>query len=114
MENNQQNEQKFNNLLLTVKEYKSLWLLQAANGMFAMTSDNEDRLYLPVWANEADARLFIKNEWGNYRPEKMDFAEFITWLNELNQDNILISAFPDTENRAFAISPIDFIDLLKK
>lgn len=77
--------------ILKVQETNELWLLEAKPGLFAMVEDGDENSYIPVWADEKDARENIGDDWEDYNVANMNVDEFVGWMNELHEDNIGIA-----------------------
>lgn len=95
-------EQRYQQLIQTIASKKEVWLLFAYEGMYAMLDDEEGNQYLPVWPDEKFAKDYAKEDWDGYFPERMGIGEFLSWLDELEEDGIKIAAFPISENQATA------------
>jgi hypothetical protein len=66
------------------------WLLQADDGLFAMTEDQSRNSYLPLYATEQEAKEAAVDEWAAYLPERMDLRELINWLGDLKDDGMKV------------------------
>lgn len=74
-----------------VRENGKFWLLEAKPGLFAMVEDAEENSYIPVWSNEQDALDNVSDDWDGYNVADMSIDEFVSWMNELHEDNIGIA-----------------------
>ena len=95
-------------LIQSVSEHKEIWLLQTSEGFFAMFEDGEGKSYIPVWPEKEIAQQFASDDWEGYMAGRMGLGEFLDWMQELKDDQILIGAFPLLNKKALAIDPIDF------
>ncbi|MBS4062804.1 MAG: DUF2750 domain-containing protein [Bacteroidetes bacterium] len=91
-------------------ESNTVWLLQADDGLFAMLEGENKVSYLPVWPNEKAAAVSILDEWNGYQTVGMDLKEFITWLNELQEDEMWVGLTTETDGR---ILPFEAAQLQK-
>jgi hypothetical protein len=96
-----------------VKKSKEIWLLQASDGFFAMVEDESGQQYVPVWPSNAFASTYATGDWDGYIPEKMNLLEFLEWMKELKNDQILIGVFPNSEFQAIPADPIEIGQVLK-
>jgi hypothetical protein len=80
-------------------ESNTVWLLQADDGLFAMLEGENRVSYLPVWANQKTAEAAIRDEWVGYESVEMELKEFISWLNELQEDEMWVGLSTETEGR---------------
>ncbi len=94
---------------LTIKN-NEVWLLQAVDGMFAMTESADRTSFLAVWDLKEDAEKAISDEWAEYSLVSMDLKEWIQWLNEMQEDDAWIGIAPDENGK---LIPIDAADLLR-
>lgn len=81
------------------------YLLQASDGLFAMFEDASDNTYVPVWSASEKAILAAKEEWTDYSVTEMELKELLSWLDELQEDQINIGAFPDDSLQVTPLKP---------
>ena len=98
---------RFAFLINKITEHKEVWLLEAEDASFAMFEDNEGRSFIPVWPEKEFAEQFSNDDWDGYVAERMGLGEFLEWMQELKEDEILIGAFPYLDQKALAVDPID-------
>lgn len=89
--------------LEAIVQQNEAWFLQAQDGLFAMIEDDNDKQYIPVWSTLNDAEQYIADDWESYQAVNMSINELLNWCSELEDDNILIGAFPD---KSFRVSPV--------
>jgi hypothetical protein len=111
MENETNRLEVFVNQLIT---NNSVWLLQADEGLFAMVEDNDGKSYVTVWPSEAECKLAAQGEWFDYQAEAMDMKEFMSWLYELEEDDVWIGVYPDTDGRIMPFRATELSKLLAK
>ena len=105
---NNDNAKRFEYLVSEIITHKKVWLLKAHDGLYAMFEDANNQAYLPIWPGEADAARFSADDWEGYIPEEMAFGEFLSWTDELKEDNILIGAYPNENMQSMSIDPTEF------
>jgi hypothetical protein len=100
--------ERYNFLIETITSNREVWLLQAYSGMYAMLDDEQENQYLPVWPEKKYAENYAKLEWTDYEAERMGIGEFLSWLDELEEDGIKIAAFPVSEDNVTPQTAIVF------
>ncbi len=89
-------------------EHESLWLLSATKSLFAMFEDKNGIPYVPVWISGESALENAETEWEGYKPENMGIKEFMNWLKELIEDDVMLGYFPEEEEEGvIAMDPRD-------
>lgn len=97
----------------SILETRKVWLLEARDGFFAMLEDDNDNLYVPVWASEQSALKASEGDWEGYSVTEMGFSELALWLKELANDEIDIAIAPEADGEITAISSYKFRKWLK-
>ena len=100
-------------LIQQIVESGMVWLLQASDGMFAMFEDPSGNEYIPVWPHEDSTMKYISDDWEDYTATSMNLKEFLSWLEELENDQIIIGAFPKDNMQVIPIQPIEMKSHLK-
>ena len=98
-------EQRFNQFIQKVKESKSVWLLQASDGLFAMLEGDSGKTFIPVWSNEEACSENATDLWKTYVAAPMSLSEMLNWCDELYTDEILIGIEPQIDGRLLPLSP---------
>lgn len=106
------NADRYSYLINEVIKNKQIWLLQTVDKLFAMFEDNSGQSYIPVWPEKEYAQSFAEEDWEGYTPTNMGLWEFIDWLKELKEDDIMIGAFPQANMEAMAVDPLAFKEQL--
>ena len=106
------NNERYEFLIKMVNFKKEIWLLQTEDGLYAMFEDNENKSYIPVWPEKKFAEAFAIDDWDGYVAERMGLGEFLDWMSELKEDEIMIGAFPYEVSNSMGIDPIDFKKVL--
>lgn len=105
---NKTDQERYIYLVDSILQNKQVWMLQAEDGFFAMFEDNNGQSYIPVWPDKELTMPFAVDDWEGYIPARMGLGEFLNWMDELKNDNIMIGAFPESNMQSLAIDPIDF------
>lgn len=95
--------QNIESFLNTILETRTVWLLQAREGFFAMLEDNRGNSYVPLWESEEKARQMAQGDWEGYTTSSMGFSELGHWLRELANDEINIAVAPESDGKITAI-----------
>ncbi|HBF88981.1 MAG TPA: hypothetical protein DDX39_10105 [Bacteroidales bacterium] len=109
--------ERYQYLIDKAVETKTVWLLKAIDGMFAMFEDDKGQEYLPIWPEKEFTKFYVQDDWEEYEAEEMKIYEFLNWMQELSDDKILIAAFPDENNKVIPIPPLEIrkhLELLLK
>ena len=104
--------ERYEFLIKNVRFCKEIWLLQTEDGLFAMLEDSSNKSYIAVWPEERFAAAYAIDDWAGYLPEKMGLTEFLEWMKELKEDEIMIGAFPYGDSHAMAVDPMEFLRVL--
>jgi hypothetical protein len=102
------NQDRYKYLVDTVLMNKEIWLLQTVTGLFAMFEDDNDFSYVAVWPEKEFAEPFAVDDWEGYIPTRMGLGEFLDWMKELKEDQIMIGAFPNSNMQSLAVDPLEF------
>lgn len=95
-----------------INEHQAVYVLKAFDELIAMFEDEKGNSYMPVWGDEESAKVHLAGEWSTYFVEKMGMKEVKNWLRELDEDNILIAAFPDDSMKTIPVHPLEFLKQL--
>jgi hypothetical protein len=106
------NSDQYTYLISEVIKNRQIWLLQTVDKLFAMFEDNSGQSYIPVWPEKQYAESFAVEDWDGYMPINMGLWEFIDWLKDLKEDDIMIGAFPQANMEAMAVDPLAFKEQL--
>jgi hypothetical protein len=99
---------RYNYLIHHIAKFKEVWLLKSHDGMYAMFEDEKGNSYIPVWPHKELADEYAVEDWDGYVAERMELSEIMEWMDELEEDQILIGAFPDAQMQALSVSAADF------
>ena len=109
------NEKEFNGVIKAPmqKKYKYFLNKAADNGSiwglykdgWAMSSDDKDSLFIPLWPLKEFALAAAIEEWGDYKPEKLDIGEFLEkYLDEITDNGIGVSVMYTKENKGIIVN----------
>jgi hypothetical protein len=107
-------KERYEYLIQNTVGRKEIWLLQDEDSSFAMFEDGMGNSYIPVWPEKILSQAHAIDDWEGYVPERMGIGEFLEWLEELKEDQILIGAIPDMNMHALSVDPIEFKNQLIK
>ncbi len=99
-------KERYEYLIKHVNKQKEIWLLQAQDGLYAMFEDDNGQQYIPVWPEKAFADSYAVGDWDGYESERMGLHEFLDWMQELQNDQIMIGAFPNSSMQAIPVEPL--------
>ena len=97
---------QYEKIVATIAIQKEVWILQTDDGMIAMFEDNDMNSYIPVWTSKEQAQKSAEEDWQGYSAGRMGIGEFVEWMQELKDDEILIGLYSD-ENQAFPADPME-------
>jgi len=106
--NNLTEKERYEYLIQNTVDHKEVWLLQDNDSSFAMFEDGMGNSYIPIWPEKNFAQIHAVDDWEGYVAERMSLNEFLEWLDELKEDQILIGAIPDSNMHALSVDPIEF------
>lgn len=102
-----QDNEKYNIFIDNILKNKTVWILQATEGLCAIFEDDSIQEYIPVWPDEKTAKLHAKDDWADYLPEKMNLFEFMGWLKELAADKVKVAVWPDEDMQTIPMQPLE-------
>jgi len=107
-------EQRFNDFILAIKEAHKVWLLQASDGLFAMLEDEQGKTFLPVWSSEQACREAAIDDWSGYDAAAMSLTEILVWCDELQTDEILLGVEPLPDGNILPLTPEVFKNIFAR
>jgi hypothetical protein len=98
---------RFGYFVRKVADFEELW------GLFkdgwAMGKDDDGRVALLFWPEQAFAEEYAKGEFVNHKPKKIALDHFIkNWIPGMIKDNFQAAVFPTNVGQAVFVSP-DFL-----
>lgn len=86
-------ELRFEYALTQMVEKQNLWGLYGESG-WVMLKAEEDAC-IPIWPHKEFAESWVKDEFPNCAPKRIDFVEWVdVWLPGMKNNNTLILVFP--------------------
>jgi hypothetical protein len=86
-------EERFDYAIANMIEDQFLWGLYGDNGWLLLKAD--DDACLPVWPYAEFAQAWVKNDFPDCQPKKIDFSEWRdTWLPGMHKNSTLVLVFP--------------------
>lgn len=86
-------EERYGYFIRKVAEFEEVWGIYHDNG-WAILSDNENRIVVPFWPEEAFAQLCCSEQWEGYTPKLIALPDFIDkWLPGMKKDNRFANIF---------------------
>ncbi len=105
---NMSDQERYKYLVDSILLNKQVWMLQAIDGSYAMFEDPKEQSYVAVWPDKESTMPFAIDDWEGYEPNRMGIGEFLDWMHELKNDNIMIGAFPNSAMQSLAVDPLEF------
>lgn len=110
---NKNSQNRLDYLVEKIKEHGKVWILADDHGAVMFNTDDED--FLPVWPHEEIAKNWCNQEWENCNPIAINLDKWLQdWTPGLEQDEVLVLAFPNDENEAEMLDPYHFHQILEK
>lgn len=86
-------EQRLDYSLAQMIEKGYLWGLFGSEGWVMLKA--EEDVCMPIWPCKAFAESWVKNDYPNCEPKKIEFSDWVeTWLPGMQKNNTLILVFP--------------------
>jgi len=105
-------EQRYNYLINQAKEQQQLWLIADDVGAVMFSSDSED--CIPVWSEEALAKLWCNEDWAHCNPIAIPLDKWLsTWIPGLEDDEVSVLVMPDENDEGLVIEPWELAERLK-
>ncbi|RDV24458.1 DUF2750 domain-containing protein [Alteromonas aestuariivivens] len=90
-----------------------IWILTDNDGCVMLTSEDEDGV--PVWPDEALARLWATDDWADCQPMAISLDKWMSkWTPGLMQDALVIMVCPVPGEEGEVMAPEDFAAALQK
>lgn len=86
-------EDRYDYLIAKAAEWEELWLIKDGDS-YATMGESETQPLIPVWPEEAFARLFVVDEWSSYTVEPMEINDFLEWLDTIFAKGYGVAGFP--------------------
>ncbi|MBQ4832216.1 DUF2750 domain-containing protein [Pseudoalteromonas sp. MMG010] len=100
-------------LFETVKQFKQVWILNDNDGCVMLTSEDDD--CVPVWPTREFAQAWATGEWEGCSPKAIPINDwFSRWTPGLEDDDLLIAAFPTEDDDGTILFADEFEKQLKR
>jgi Protein of unknown function (DUF2750) len=108
-------EKRYDYFIKKVAETEEVFGLMDDEG-WALLGDDDDEDILPVFPAAEFAEAFrTAADYEEYRVEAIDVTEFVEWLGDMDEDNLLVAVFPNPEFNGAVVEPEHLKkDLLKE
>jgi hypothetical protein len=98
-------EKRYNYFLRAAVEHEEVYGLYDDEG-WALLGDQDDADILPLFPSPEFAEAFRQAaDYTEYRVEALDVNELMEWLDEMEQDNMLVVVFPNPELNGAVVKP---------
>jgi hypothetical protein len=98
-------EKRYDYFIKAVVESEEIYSLYDDEG-WALLGDQEDADILPLFPSEAFAEAFrAAADFEEFRVEVLDIHELMEWLDEMEEDNMLVAVFPNPEFNGAVVKP---------
>ena len=96
----------------TVQEFKQVWILNDDDGCVMLANEDDD--CVPVWPTREFAEAWATGEWAGCSAKAIPLADwFSRWTPGLEEDDLLIAAFPTEEDDGTILFSDEFEKQLK-
>ena len=97
-----------------VKDSGLLWgLLFEDEWVVCDSQEGSDIDVMPLWSSEQAAKKLCCDEWSEYEPASITLDEFFDeWVNDLQEDGVLIGVQWDSELVGFEVEAMEFAQTL--
>ena len=93
------------------KEQQEVWILTDEHGAVMLTTDDED--CIPVWPHEEFAAEWATGDWQGFEAKAISLKDWqAKWTRGLDDDELLIVAFPLPDEDGIVLEPYEFEDEL--
>jgi hypothetical protein len=106
-------EQRLTYLLQQVVTTKNVWVLADEHGCMMLNTDDED--CVPVWPHEELAQRWATGEWQDCKAQAIPLETWYSrWSIGLEDDELALVVFPNSENQGLVLLPHEFEEALLK
>lgn len=104
-------EKRYDYFIKTVAETEEVFGLADEEGWALLGDDEEGEDIIPLFPNAEFAERFrVETDMEEYQIGVLDVNELLEWLDDMQQDGMLVAVFPNLEMFGAVIQP----ELLKK
>lgn len=106
-------DERFNYCIKEIAKQRKVWILTDEHGCVMLNTEDED--CVPVWPNEEFANEWATGEWEHCKAESISTAKwFSRWTYGLEEDELAIVLFPNSNEEGVVLYPDEFEFELKK
>ncbi|KOO06232.1 DUF2750 domain-containing protein [Vibrio hepatarius] len=106
-------DERFNYCIKEIAKQRKVWILTDEHGCVMLNTEDED--CVPVWPNEEFANEWATGEWEHCKAESISTAKwFSRWTYGLEEDELAIVVFPNSNEEGVVLYPDEFEFELKK
>ncbi|NOI12876.1 DUF2750 domain-containing protein [Vibrio hepatarius] len=106
-------DERFNYCIKEIAKQRKVWILTDEHGCVMLNTEDED--CVPVWPNEEFANEWAIGEWEHCKAESISTAKwFSRWTYGLEEDELAIVVFPNSNEEGVVLYPDEFEFELKK
>ena len=111
--NKMRSDERFNYCIKEIAKHRKIWILTDEHGCVMLNTDDED--CVPVWPNEEFANQWATGDWQHCKAESISTMKwFSRWTVGLEEDELAIAVFPNSEEEGVVLYPDEFEYELKK
>jgi hypothetical protein len=99
---NLSSQDRYGYFIRKVADVEEVWLIKVGNS-FLMLGDKQEDVIIPVFPEQQFANILLTGDWKSYLTEMMEVHDFIDWLDELEEQNIKIAAFPKEDLQSVVV-----------
>jgi len=105
-------EERYDFFVETVVEEQALWSLFGNDGWVLLTADQDT--CIPFWPSEAIAKQMATQEWQGCKAKQVELTVWKErWVTGLNEDEILVSIFPNHHDNGTIDEPENLLLVLE-
>lgn len=101
---NLSSEDRYGYFVRKVADTEEVWVIKEGEE-YVTLGDNEEHVTIPVFPEKEFAELLLTDDWSNCIIETLEVHVFMEWLDQLQQENVKIAAFPKDDFTAVVIDP---------
>lgn len=106
-------DERFNYCVKEIAANRKVWILTDEHGCVMLNTEDED--CVPVWPHEEFAAEWATGEWEHCKAESISTAKwFSRWTNGLEDDELSVVVFPNSNEEGVVLYPDEFEFELKK
>jgi hypothetical protein len=96
-----------------ITQYEELWGAKNSEGWLVPITPNNLE-YFPVWPHPEYAQKSVDENFEDYQAQEISIQEFMEyWIPLLEEDNVKLAVFPDTQWEFWVMEPKDMLKCLQ-